>query len=132
MHQLVYTVAIHFYLRHIAMIGILPITEVILFQRQNVELYNRVHVCTVYRCIGKCPLYREVTLMQCPLLEIQLHCISYAWLIAASIKHHLCTPSMCICSHIFCQNCTAHSISLPSSKKPVRVCNSCYSEHTSK
>ncbi|CAI8024450.1 Early endosome antigen 1 [Geodia barretti] len=43
---------------------------------------------------------------------------------SVSVRKHHCRS----CGHIFCQTCTSHSTILPSSKKPVRVCNTCFSE----
>ena len=34
-------------------------------------------------------------------------------------------------SNIYCDKCTSRTAKLPSGKKPVRVCNRCYSDLTS-
>jgi early endosome antigen 1 len=47
---------------------------------------------------------------------------------SVSVRRHHCRS----CGHIFCQSCTPHTTTLPSSKKPVRVCRSCFSELSNK
>jgi len=37
-----------------------------------------------------------------------------------------------ICGKIFCQNCSNHKVTMPASAKPVRACDNCFSQNTTK
>ena len=45
-----------------------------------------------------------------------------------TVRKHHCR----VCGQIFCKDCSARTATLPSSKKPVRVCEPCFTEVAAK
>ncbi|CAN7938356.1 unnamed protein product, partial [Ixodes hexagonus] len=54
------------------------------------------------------------------------HCTGCQKQFTVTIRKHHCRN----CGNIFCNECSARSATIPSSKKPVRVCDTCFAEVT--
>ncbi|KAG0412719.1 hypothetical protein HPB47_010110 [Ixodes persulcatus] len=54
------------------------------------------------------------------------HCTGCQKQFTVTIRKHHCRN----CGNIFCNECSARSATIPSSKKPVRVCDGCFAEVT--